>query len=99
MDGIRDFLTLLLGLVFTVFMPAFVSWLKSATWPKWKKVGLSLLVALSLGALTALAKGDADVQDLATAATAIFTAATAIYEVWFRETRANGWLETKKVLS
>lgn len=97
-DGIREFLSLVLGIVFSVLMPALVSWLKQSSWPEWKKVGLALLVAVALGALTVLAKGEIDLQDLATAVTAIFTAATIIYRTWFRETRLNGILENKQVL-
>lgn len=98
MDSIREFISLVLGLIFSIGMPALVSWLKQSTWPTWKKSILTLLVAISLGALTVLVNGNIDLKNLTLSITAIFTAATTIYNVWFRETRANGYLENKQVL-
>ena len=98
MDSVREFLSLVLGIIFSLGMPALVSWLKQSTWPAWKKSILALLVAVSLGALTVLVNGNIDLKNLSLAVTAIFTAATTIYHAWFRDTRANGLLESKKVL-
>lgn len=98
MDSIREFLSIVLGIVSTVLMPALVAWLKQSDWPIWKKHILTLLVAIALGALTVLVNGNIDLKNLTLSITAIFTAATTLYNVWFRDTRTNGWLENKKVL-
>ena len=98
MDSVREFLSLVLGLAFSVGMPALVAFLKNVTWPAWKKVGLSLLVSIALGALTVLVNGNIDLKNLTLSITAIFTAATVVYKAWFEQTRANGLLEEKKVL-
>jgi hypothetical protein len=98
MDSVREYLSLVLGIVFSVGMPALVSWLKQSTWPTWKKSILALLVAVSLGALTVLVNGNIDLKNLALSITAIFTAATTIYNTFFRETDMNRRLEGKNVL-
>lgn len=98
MDSIREFLSIILGIMSSVGFPALVSWLKQSSWPAWKKQVLSLLVAMSLGAVTVLVNGNIDLQNLVLSVTAIFTAGNSLYTVWFRETRANGYLEEKKVL-
>lgn len=98
MESTREFLSLILGVLSSVAMPALVSWMKQSSWPTWKKSILALLVAISLGALTVLVNGNIDLKNLALSVTAIFTAATTIYNVWFKETRANGYLENQKVL-
>lgn len=98
MDSIRETLSIVLAIMSSVGFPALVAWLKQSTWPAWKKQVLSLLVAMSLGAVTVLVNGNIDVQNLALSVTAIFTAGNSLYVMWFRDTRANGYLETKKVL-
>jgi small neutral amino acid transporter SnatA (MarC family) len=98
MESIRQFLSIVLGIMSSVGMPAIVAWLKQSTWPAWKKQVLSLLVAVALGAVTVLVNGNYDLQNLALSVTAIFTAGNSIYVMYFRETRANGYLENQKVL-
>lgn len=98
MDSIREFLSIVLGIISSVGMPALVSWMKQSTWPAWKKSVLALLVAISLGALTVLVNGNIDLKNLALSVTAIFTAATTIYNVYFKTTDMNKSLEQKQVL-
>lgn len=98
MDSVRQILSIVLGIISSFGMPALVSWMKQTSWARWKVSILALLVAISLGALTVLVNGQIDLKNLSLSVTAIFTAATTIYNVWFKETRANGYLENKQVL-
>jgi hypothetical protein len=94
----REFLAIVLGLVMTVGLPAFVSWLKSCDWSTWKKSGLALLASLGVGLLTVVVHGDVDWQNITAVSTAVFTASTLIYQTWFKDTDLNRRLEAKQVL-
>jgi hypothetical protein len=95
---IRTFLAIVLGILMTSGLPAFVSWLKSCDWPTWKKSGLALLASLGVGLLTVAVHGDVDWQNITAATTAVFTASTLIYQTWFKDTDLNRRLEAKQVL-
>ncbi len=86
------------AIVFTLLIPALVSWLKRCDWPGWKKSLLSLAVCLVAGALSVAADSQFSWTNLAGTAGAIFTMATVLYHTWFKETELNRQLEKKDVL-
>lgn len=94
----NDMVTEILTMLFSVGLPALVSWLKSCRWPAWKVSTLAIVVSLLLGTVSVAAEGKTDWQNIMGTAGIIFTAATVIYQKWFKWTDLNRELEQRKVL-
>lgn len=78
-----------LVLAFSLLTPPIVSLIKSSKWPDWGKVLLTLGVALLGGALTALASGTLDLDNIAGTGGIIFTLAVTFYKTYFQATELN----------
>lgn len=79
------------GIIGVIMMLA-ISIVKRPEWPNWMKVVLTGVFSLGVGSLSAFLSGDIPLEwtgDLArifTSACAAFTAATTIYNAWFKNT-------------
>ena len=80
-----------------IFLPLVVSLLKGREWPAFLKVGLTLVVSLAGGVVTSATDGNIsfsgdiveDPEQLLSTAAAAFTAATVVYQTYFKSTQVN----------
>ena len=92
-------LQVLFGMVSALLLPIIVSYLKNCAWSDTLKSVLSISVALAFGVAGVwIAKGSISFVDVSESVTAIYTASSLIYTVWFKTLPFNTWLEKQKVL-
>ncbi len=85
----------LLGTVAAVLLPVIVSYLKQCSWADKTKTFVSVGVATALGTLTVYATNQLDLKNWIGTISAIYAAATIVYQTWFKHLAFNEWLENK----
>jgi len=81
-----------LAAIIGVFMPLVISLLKRANWPSIVNLGIAGAVSLAVGVATVGVQGDLVIGNVGvvfTSAAAAFTAASAVYKLWFQGTEWN----------